>query len=575
MSRARTTLAVCSSAMAAMASCGPDVGATGPDFDGFQPCAVVSDCDTGEVCSSRYGFCFKPMPADTPIVVAVEPPPGSATVPDQFNNAPCIEPGRLNLTVTPRTTLVGKVIPPSGTGAAAYRGAGRLFAEAEGRIPGFSFRHEAATSAGSTGSAFEIQMAPDRDYQLTFVPNDTSVPPATWTVEAGISGTLDLQVNAPVFEFSGVVRRMSEQDRVPVPGAVVQAIVGGRTTTSSVTDMNGVFALAIPETAGQVTLQALPADAGPVFVPKSLQWDSVQDFKADLPLTGFMAFDIDPVPDVATISLQVLSIVMAGGRIPMAGSSVFLERTGADGAFSVRTAVDGNGFCTLSVPSGDYSIAVLPPGGGADMSLKSRHFASRQRSATFNADDTRTFGVELDPRPTMAGRVVSAEDAGPVAGARVVLAADTLMIEGWTSSFKSDISFEAVTDANGEFSMPIEPGTWAMQVRPSVGTGLGAASWPAIQVTGTEYLRVELGRTCLLGGRIVASTGEALDGATLTFFQPTTRQTWEAWPMKDDSWANSIRATGMTRTGADGMWEILLPCPDSPASTTGGIVQDW
>jgi len=207
--------------------------------------------------------------------------------------------------------------------------------------------------------------------------------------------------------------------------------------------------------------------------------------------------------------------------------------------------------------------------------LKSRHFASRLRSATFNADDDRTFGVELQPRPTLSGRVVSAEGATPVAGARVVLATDSLMIDGWTSSFKSDLSFEAVTDENGEFSMPIEPGTWAMQVRPDIGTGLGTASWPAIQVTGTEYLRIELVETCLVGGRVVASTGESLEGATLTFFQPTSRQTWEAWPMKDDSWANSIRTTGMTRTGADGSFEVLLPCPDTSASTTGGVVQNW
>lgn len=561
--------------VASIGACASDTGTTGLEFRGFTACENVSDCQAGQACSKKYGFCFKALPIDTTLVFSIQPALDPETVPDQFNNVASSEPGRLDVTLTPETVVSGRIVPHEDDHSKAYRNAGRLMADAGGRIPGLNFRHEVRTVASSGGTTWEIAVAPDIEYAMTFVPDDTRVPSVSWSLGAGVSGTVTLAVKDPLFHISGVVRRMSGETRIPIAGIVVQAMAGGRPATSDTTDTDGVFSLTIPETPGPLTIDALPGDSGMIFPARTLAWDDIDDFKAALPLTNFLVIDVDPIPDVATISFQVLSVATGGSRIPMGGAGLFIERVSDDGAFRTRTVIDGNGFSALALPAGLYSVAVLPPGGTPTSTLNSAQYAKGDGSISFDGLDDRIFGFELAQRPLVSGRVVSAVAAAPVPGARVLLATDTSRILDWQSGFSSDIVFEAVTDANGEFSVRIEPGSYAMQVVPPVDTGLATASWPQVTITGTEYVRLELGGVCLLTGTLVSTSGAPQGDALLTFFQPTTDDVWDLWPMKLDSWANAVREIGTTGTDANGRYEILLPCPDEPAAATGVVVENW
>ncbi len=562
-------------ALGGTASCDSESGTIVDNFPGLTPCATVSDCRPGLACSERYGVCFRPMPAGAPLVFTITPAAGSGMVQDQFDGVECPQPGRIDITMTPATVIKGYILPPYGDDGGDYRGAGRLFAEAPGRIPGLSFRHDARTTAGSIGSKWEIPLAPDRDYMLTFVADNPDVPPASWSVGAGISGGMDLRVSTPVFKLSGVVRRLVGNEKIPLPGALVEAFAAGRRSTSCVTDNNGVFTLSVPETDGSISIVTSPGDSGLVFPRGTLSFDGIDDLRNRLPRTDFMAIDVQPADAIATISFQVLSVSTGVSRIPIAGASIFIDQRSGDGVFRYRSVIDDNGFFALDLPAGIYQVAVMPPGGGPDAPLKSAQFSWTGAEVQFDGQTDRIFGMELPRRPMVTGRIVDAATAAPVQGARVILATDSSQLADWHSSFATDLLFEALTDENGEFSVRLEPAIYAMQVRPPAGSGLATASWPSVAITGTENLRAELGGVCLLGGRFVSTDGKAASGATVTFFQPTTADTWQAWPMRDAYWANALREVGSTRAGSDGSWEILLPCPDAPSSATGGVFMTW
>lgn len=544
-------------------------------FAGLQPCSVMPDCDPGKVCAMMFGFCFDPLPAGTPLTFTVIPVDQTDAVMEQYNAIPTPNPGRIDVTIAPATLVSGRILPPDGESDGAYTGDGVVVAHSPGRVPGLAFRHQALATSGPDGPSFTMAVAPDLDYVVTFVPADASLPPVSWNLAPGISGTVDLKVNTGLFELVGVILTQNDTRTVPLAGAVVQATAGERRSSSSVTDDNGIFRVRIPETSERITIQVLPGQSGAIFPTRTMLYDGIDALKAALPASSFMSIDLGTLPGTASITFQVLSVFMDGRRIPMGGTRIFIEKLYDTGPLEQRVAVDGNGFATALLPSGKYLASALPPGTGPTTDLASSSFSKQAGVIEFLPGENRIFGFQLPSRPRVSGRVVSAAGDAPIEGAHVVLATDTSGLVDWSMSITSDLVFEAVTDRFGEFDVPVEPGSYSLLVVPPANSAAAPASWPALTLTGTENLRIGLGGRCLLAGRTIDSDGQPVGAAQLTFFQSISDTAWEGWAQRQSPLSSSIRETGNARTTVDGRFEVLLPCPDQPATLSGCLYQSW
>ncbi|MFB6259151.1 MAG: carboxypeptidase regulatory-like domain-containing protein, partial [Thiohalorhabdaceae bacterium] len=162
-------------------------------------------------------------------------------------------------------------------------------------------------------------------------------------------------------------------------------------------------------------------------------------------------------PAPADVSLFVFE-----GDLPSAGVGVEV-----DGQPQART--NGNGAAWLLVPAGERTLTLFRPDGRkTDIHLdiapgeNMRVIATLPQGATGGepfvdiqsskgSDALRTMQADAmeGPTGTLRGRVVSAEDGGPVAGARV---------------FVSGTPVDVKTDDQGRFSAELPEGTYAVSV---------------------------------------------------------------------------------------------------------------
>lgn len=155
-----------------------------------------------------------------------------------------------------------------------------------------------------------------------------------------------------------------------------------------------------------------------------------------------------------------LSLVLFDQQTPLADAEVRIDgaargRTSADGALAltlepgphVLTVARGGADVlrlelTLQPEENAELIATLYPDAAPSVFVESSH----QDSAAASAQATETAA---GPPGTLAGRVVDSEDGKPIANARV---------------FVSGTPLDIVTDAQGRYSAPIAPGTYAISV---------------------------------------------------------------------------------------------------------------
>ena len=114
-----------------------------------------------------------------------------------------------------------------------------------------------------------------------------------------------------------------------------------------------------------------------------------------------------------------------------------------------------------------------------------------------------------------------------------------------------------------------------MRVEPPAGSGLAAASWPLVEIDGTENLQIALTDGYLLKGGISASDGTALNNALVTFYFTADQQIWDTWPMKSSSFSTTIRQAAQARTDSEGHFEVILPHPKRSAGAIGSSFTQW
>ncbi|MCA9753942.1 MAG: T9SS type A sorting domain-containing protein, partial [Gemmatimonadetes bacterium] len=170
--------------------------------------------------------------------------------------------------------------------------------------------------------------------------------------------------------------------------------------------------------------------------------------------------DVTGDVDLGDIVLQdgfvVSGTVRDPGGAPVAGADLDAFLPGECRRFPLADGVaDANGQFSFRVEPGTWDFVANPPPG---VTLPTTRFGS----VDVSGDLARDFQLQTDPAPFEVSSVVEDPDGLPVAGA---------IVRGVPASGAA--SWEATTDAAGEFVALAPPGRHRLEITPPSGSGLG------------------------------------------------------------------------------------------------------
>jgi RHS repeat-associated protein len=298
----------------------------------------------------------------------------------------------------------------------------------------------------------------------------------------------------------------------------VQVVAAFGTVTGTVTDLNGQ-----PQAGATVrltgTVNATATDGAGNFkltAPAGLYTLTVSKF-------GYLPVTTTPFTLAAggsfaagTIRLQVApgtisgAVVSSLGGSPLAGASVALAENG-DTAFA-----DASGNFTLTEPPGTYTVTVAQAG-YASQTLPPFALAGG------TAHPLGTITLVANPA-VVSGHVASSTGGAPIAGATVT-ATSTGSPQAAASGAAgrargvqpSASSFTTTTDAAGNFTLQLPPGTYSIAV---TATGFGSRTTSAVNLgpgAAFSFGTLALDPLGTITGTVVQAAGGApIAGATVT-----------------------------------------------------------
>jgi RHS repeat-associated protein len=351
----------------------------------------------------------------------------------------------------------------------------------------------------------------------------------------------------------------------------VQVVAAFGTITGTVTDQNGQpLAAAAVRITG--TANATATDGAGKFnltAPAGLYTLTVSKF-------GFLSITTTPFTLAAggsfaagTIRLQPAPglitgrVVDAATGAPLAGATASLAENGDS------TVTDAAGAFSLSEPAGTYTVTVAQAG----------YPAQTLAPFTLAVGATHALGtILLIANPaTLTGHVVSSAGGAAIAGATVTaasiagaapLAASRAGRTGRAAAVAPGptpaSSFAATTDAAGNFTLQVPPGTYGVTV---AANGFGSRTTSSVSlgpgaVFGFGTLTLDAAGT-ITGSVVAASGGTAVPGATVGIVGTLNLTTTDAAGRFTLSQAAGIYRLQVTAAG-------FLPATTAPLTVSGG-----
>ncbi len=335
------------------------------------------------------------------------------------------------------------------------------------------------------------------------------------------------------------------------PGLLVRAVEGsGRVVSSAVsTDDEGKFAIRIMPDAGPYVLR--------VTAPESVALPNVDvevDFDLDSAERTIRLPRFAPVTLENYVAYSLDGVLHPVDHAAVAFESVEVETLDLPGAFSFRrTAFTeiptiGPSPFTLAVMPGTYRVVVVPADADRAGVLVDESVVIDPRSA-----GTVIAGGEysLPVRARLLGGVFTpGGDPIPLAGLRARrVPAPSSLSAGDVQRFGR--SSEAVADAYGEFSLPLDVGTFDLVVRAGEGTGY---AWHVVSDVvvadhqGDTPMDVSIAPPIPASGVVRAADGAPLASALV-----------RAYVLLGSGDALRAVPVGEATTASDGSYELLLP----------------
>jgi hypothetical protein len=424
----------------------------------------------------------------------------------------------------------------------------------------------AATGDGRVVANLTVpRSALGKDGRLTLEPvppADLTIPTYRWAVTASASITLplpsdDVLVDGQLLNSIGAA--------LPTSASFVARVFqnGSQVGNAPAVQSNGRFEVRIPSvvTADPVTLflaPSSPSSTDPWFLSSPFTAAPGENLGTiELPAyvttgTFFQVATVDQGSPVDGITIAAQTSL---------GNPVISSGLGGTAAFAGSTVTQDGGIAQLSLVPGtakplDYLVLATPPVGSPYAIQCVGPQATPGGPDPKHAVTLAT--IRLDRRPVLKGTVLDA-DGDPVPDLTVTATGTPNPPSSKLACSPAPVSAGTLTDAQGAFALPLDPGTYRLDYDPP--QGLMVPRWTTASLTITPDLPAQpaviLPRATWLTGTVRDASGATVASAGVRFFSVCTDPT---------SCPGALGPTlvAATFTDAAGNFQVPVPAPPSP-----------
>jgi hypothetical protein len=356
-------------------------------------------------------------------------------------------------------------------------------------------------------------------------PADQQSPPASFSVTT--AALLSEMLPTNIVQMSGTV--VSAINAPPSATFVARAFLSGtQISNAPLTASDGSFQLLLaPEPGGSlVTVELTPLNQGgadPWYTSSPLD-PTMNRTLASIMLPPYSS------PNAFTVTVHSMSDAPdpVGGALVRAQAILDSSATGsidfqAAGTTSLPTANGGGGSVTLSLLPGTaktalpYDLTVVPPSSSA-YATRCIQAVGVTVGGTANAPSNLT-SIGLLPRPILTGTVRDAAGL-PVPNVAITATAGPGPTGGCTNT--PAVSSSIVADLNGNFMLPLDPGTFQLDYDPPAGAPVPRLTETSVVVPADAIQlthNVSLPEAALVEGTVLGPDGSVLPSATVRIFQ--------------------------------------------------------
>lgn len=477
-------------------------------------CSNDGDCAGSLICAQQH--CIAPGSNAVGLRARIQPPASAELLEQQVPLLDLSTSPSVQVTLVRPVRLTGTVREAGNPGSTNEPG--ELEARAEGDIPGFDYQFLGPSfdGLGFANYGYELRLLPGRSYQVTFRPDDASLPPHVFELPAWqvTDGTLDFEIPArsSYVTFKGLV---AWAGGAPIAGAGVTLLLpDGRAMSRRTTNEEGLFEVLLPPATPTVSVRVEAPNDGPLFpelllaaVPTDIQSnpDDVAITAVEIPglPTGYEAFEAQVAVHAPTND---------GGSTPLSGFSVSLFGHLEGGVLRRFAVTDGDGVAAFQALPGAWEVLVeVPPGldwAGGIHKLNLQLTAANEPPAP--------AVLVLPPRPRLALAVVDhaggAVPAGQVEARRRLDpgADEALVLEA--APTQEDL------DSVGIVDIPVDPGTYDIRIVPDASTGAPAWTMTGVVVEEDTAFTVTLPSPGLAHITVLTPDGDILPDVTVKLY---------------------------------------------------------
>ncbi|MBM4386475.1 MAG: hypothetical protein FJ088_01975 [Deltaproteobacteria bacterium] len=544
---------------------GSDIGVNQEDAfisKGANVCESDADCDSGQYCSKELNACLSSSENLSVFSVQLTPPADTGLLADQYSGIKYSE--VFNVVISEPVTVSGDVRKKS-TGELV---GGTLIARSDGQIPGTSFSHQAPVKSAKKSEAeraFTIKLTPNRVYSIFFVPEDSTIPPYTtsWSFVSNAEKDIELPPESEYTIIAGQVVT-DTNDLTGIEGAKVYGFAedGSIISSSAITDKNGYFKILYPKqkTFAPMVLKIEPTKNSSIKFP-TMVYSDIQKLKDNpniLSIDDKIIIPVGPLPPEMVVEIQVVGKVdEALSPPPVAFASVKMTADIGNGTVYEEFKTDKNGIFSGKLLSGRYEISVFPP--------ENSKYASFTMILDLkeNVEDTYKYSIFAEQRKRLDGKVTGVKQKA-IEWVEVIAITSAPLIGDQSQYHSVDRVFSAVTNADGEFSMLVDPGSYMLTFVPRPNSGYPKDSGYYIAVEEDGFVTAELHPGNLIKGKVRNSNGASLAEVEIEFFREGLfdAEFPYAYTISGSSYLNYVLGVGSAVTDAAGDYFLVLPSYD-------------
>ncbi len=377
---------------------------------------------------------------------------------------------------------------------------------------------------------FDVRLPPD-DYRVEYLVDDPRWPPIpvdTLEIDDSFEGSIDWSIPefADLRSVTGVVNRqlldIADLLDEPVESAAVIAERpdSEHRTRATVTDEDGEFTLVLPPGEDDFDVLVRPGPDNPLA--PHVRFDGELDATTDDLSLSVGELDL---ADLVTLSVEATAPSINGQQPDWDAYRVEIQRDLDVGELLVTPALDGDGHTEIELPIGSYDIEIIPP--------VDAPWSGTSESIDI-LDALGPIELELSVRPRIDATVTDSTGE-PLAGVRV----EPKPANGGASLRP------AISDAEGEVSIWLEPGDYELVFRPPAASNL---PWHRESLTvgtdGASDTTFEIPRGFVATGTLTTADNRPIPNAYLRAF--------------DTGSDGTPRTVGDARTDSGGDYRLLL-----------------